>query len=285
MKTRNIIIIALASLMTTACYNSGFDEPTSQEGQEAYGNQNIKATNLKTVAELKQKYNKAITSGEPELISEPLQIQGVVIGNDEGGNVYNSLYIKDASGAMCINIKVGGLYAAYPIGQSIMLELKGLHIGNYGSQPQIGIYSISQKTGNVQIYGMSRYQWMTHHKIIDKIEGLDVTPVDITASEQLSLDNDCNKLVRLKGVELASANGTTPFADPNAAASNQSAVNQSIKVNNKVDSKIILRTSCYAKFAMKPMPTGKVDITGVASYFNGTWQILMRTEDDIQAAQ
>jgi hypothetical protein len=285
MKTRNIIIIALAALLNTACYNSGFDEPSTQEGQEAYGNQNIKASNLKTIAELKQKYSTAITSGEPELISEPLQIQGVVIGNDEGGNVYNSLYIKDASGAMCINIKVGGLYAAYPIGQSIMLELKGLHIGNYGSQPQIGIYSISQKTGNVQIYGMSRYQWMTHHKIIDKIEGLDVTPVDITASEQLSLDNDCNKLVRLKGVELASANGTTPFADPNAAASNQSAVNQSIKVNNKVDSKIILRTSCYAKFAMKPMPTGKVDITGVASYFNGTWQILMRTEDDIQAAQ
>jgi len=285
MKTRNIIIIALAALLNTACYNSGFDEPSTQEGQEAYGNQNIKASNLKTIAELKQKYSTAITSGEPELISEPLQIQGVVIGNDEGGNVYNSLYIKDASGAMCINIKVGGLYAAYPIGQSIMLELKGLHIGNYGSQPQIGIYSISQKTGNVQIYGMSRYQWMTHHKIIDKIEGLDVTPVDITASEQLSLDNDCNKLVRLKGVELASANGTTPFADPNAAASNQSAVNQSIKVNNKVDSKLILRTSCYAKFAMKPMPQGKVDITGVASYYNGTWQILMRTEDDIQAAQ
>lgn len=285
MKTRNIIIIALAALLNTACYNSGFDEPTAQEGQEAYGNQNIKATNLKTIAELKQKYNKAITSGEPELISEPLQIQGIVIGNDEGGNVYNSLYIKDASGAICINIKVGGLYAAYPIGQSIMLELKGLHIGNYGSQPQIGIYSISQKTGNVQIYGMSRYQWMTHHKIIDKIEGLDVIPMDITASEQLSLDNDCNKLVCLKGVELANANGTTPFADPSAAASNQSAVNQNIKVNNKVDSKIILRTSCYAKFAMKPMPTGKVDITGVASYFNGTWQILMRTEDDIQAAQ
>jgi DNA/RNA endonuclease YhcR with UshA esterase domain len=33
------------------------------------------------------------------------------------------------------------------------------------------------------------------------------------------------------------------------------------------------------------MPQGKVDITGVASYYYGTWQILMRTEDDIQAAQ
>lgn len=285
MKTRNIIIIALTALLTTACYNSGFDEPTTQEGQEAYGNQNIKATNLKTIADLKQAYNTAITTGDPELISEPTQIRGIVIGNDEGGNVYNSLYIKDATGAMCINIKAGGLYAAYPIGQSIILELKGLHIGNYGSQPQIGIYNISQKTGRVQIYGMSRYQWMTHHKIIDKIEGLDATPKDVTSSSDLTLADDCNKLIRLKGVELASANGTTPYADPSAAASNQSAVNQSIKVNNKVDSKLILRTSCYAKFAMKPMPQGKVDITGVASYYNGTWQILMRTEDDIQAAQ
>ena len=41
MKTRNIIIIALAALLTTACYNSGFDEPTIQEGMEAeyQGNQ------------------------------------------------------------------------------------------------------------------------------------------------------------------------------------------------------------------------------------------------------
>ena len=280
MKTRNIIIIALAALLNTACYNSGFDEPTAQEGQEAYGNQNIKETHVMTIAELKAKYNTAVTSGTPELIAEPTQIKGVVIGNDEGGNIYNSLYIKDATGAMCINIKVGGLYDAYPIGQSIMLELKGLHIGNYGQQPQIGIYYIAPKSGNIQVYGMSRYQWMTHHKIIDKIEGLDTNPMEITNSNQLNVTNDCNKLIKLKGVELTFANGVKAYANPKDAGTNQTAVNRPI-----TGDAMVLRTSTFAKFALSVMPQGKQDITGIASYYNGTWQLLMRTEDDIHAAQ
>ena len=272
MKTRNIIIIALTALLTTACYNSGFDEPTTQEGMEAYGNQNIKGTNIMKISDLKIKYNTAITTGTPELISEPTQIRGIVIGNDEGGNIYNSLYIQDESGAR--------LYAAYPIGQSIILELKGLHIGNYGSQPQIGIYNISQKTGRVQIYGMSRYQWMTHHKIIDKIEGVDTNPKEITNSNQLTIENDCNKLIKLKGVELTFANGVKAFANPKDAGTNQTAVNRPINGDA-----MVLRTSTFAKFALTVMPQGKQDITGIASYYNGTWQLLMRTIDDIEPAK
>ena len=43
----------------------------------------------------------------------------------------------------------------------------------------------------------------------------------------------------------------------------------------------MLRTSTYADFAQKVMPTDVVDITGVATRYNDTWQILMRTENDI----
>jgi hypothetical protein len=50
-------------------------------------------------------------------------------------------------------------------------------------------------------------------------------------------------------------------------------------------SNVVVRTSTYADFANVAMPTGKVDITGIASRFNNTWQILMRTEKDIKSAQ
>ena len=33
------------------------------------------------------------------------------------------------------------------------------------------------------------------------------------------------------------------------------------------------------------MPTGKVNVTGVFTRYRNTWQILMRTIDDIQLAQ
>ena len=46
-------------------------------------------------------------------------------------------------------------------------------------------------------------------------------------------------------------------------------------------SSIVLRTSTYSDFASRPIPTGKVDIYGVCTIYNGTWQILMRTNSDL----
>lgn len=282
MKTRNIIILSLSALLAVSCQDNGnWDEPSTQAGMESYGNQNLIATNPKTIAEVKDMFSKATTSGEPELVTEPMQIQGIVIGNDEGGNVYNQLYIRDASGAICISIKQGGLYGAYPIGQCIMLELQGLYLGNYGGQPQVGIRSISQKSGAIQIYGMSRYQWLTHHKIISPITGLNANPIEVTGPNDLTLKNDCNQLITVKGIELTEANGTKAFANKEDALPNQFAVNRSIKGTTKM----VIRTSTSCKFAMTVMPVGKVDITGVASYYNDTWQVMMRTGDDCKVAQ
>ena len=275
------------ALLTASCHDDGNWGPAPWEvedptyGQEAYGNQNLRATNPKTIAQVKALFSKATTSGDPELVTEPMQIQGVVIGNDEGGNIYNQLYLRDATGAICISIKQGGLYGAFPIGQSVMVELNGLHIGNYGGQPQVGIYSISQKTGMIQIYGMSRYQWLTHYKIIDPITDVSAEPIEVTTPSSLVLANDCSQLITLKGVELTEANGTKAFANKEDAPTNQYAVNRSIKGTTKM----VVRTSTSCKFAMSVMPSGKLDITGIASYYNGTWQLMMRTIDDVKTAQ
>lgn len=280
MKTKTYILFALAALLTISCSEENIAEPYSKIGQEAYGNQNLKATNPKTIVQVLSQYSSAI-SGDPVQVTEPMQIQGVVIGNDEGGNIYNQLYIQDTSGTICISIGQGGLYGAYPIGQSILLELNDLYIGNYGGQPQVGISSINQKSGAVQLSKMSRYQWLTHHKIIDSIKDVVVEPTEITTSSKLTYPNSCNQLITLKGAELSEANGKKAYANPEDAPANQYAVNRSIKGTTK----IVLRTSTSAKFAMAVMPQGKVDITGILSYYNGTWQIMMRTLDDIQTAQ
>ncbi len=281
MNTKKYILFALTALLTASCYDSTWKQPSIEAGQEACGNQNIKASNVKTIAQVKEMYDKAITSGDPVQVKEPMQIQGVVIGNDNGGNVYNAIYIQDKTGAICISIKQNGLYGIFPVGQSVMVELNGLYLGNYGGQPQIGIYSVNYKSGYVQLYGMSRYQWMTHYKIIDPLLDIDTTPLEITDASELNYVDDVNKLITLKGAILAEANGKKAFANPEDAASNQTAVNRSIKGQTK----IILRTSTFADFAMVVMPTEKVDITGLASYYNGTWQILMRTMNDIKTAE
>jgi DNA/RNA endonuclease YhcR with UshA esterase domain len=49
-------------------------------------------------------------------------------------------------------------------------------------------------------------------------------------------------------------------------------------------SNVVVRTSTYADFAKTLLPTGLVDITGVATRYNDTWQILMRRLSDITAS-
>ena len=282
MNTKKYIFLALTALLAAACHDSGsWDEPSTQAGMEAYGNQHLKATNLKTIAEVKAIYSNVISGGSLEQITEPLQIQGVVVGNDEGGNIYQALYLQDASGAISISISQAGLYGPFAIGQAVLVELNGLYIGGYGQQPQIGTTYTNPKNGNVQTGRMSRYEWQKHYKLIEPIAGLTATPLEVTNLNGFTVEKDACKLITLKGVELSAANGKKVFANSSDAATNQTAVNRNIKGMSNV----VLRTSTFADFANAVMPMGKQDITGIASYYNGTWQILMRTEKDITPAQ
>ena len=282
MKTKTYILFALAALLTISCSEENIAEPYSQIGMEAYGNLNLKATNPKTIAEVKAMYSSEITDGSLKQVTEPMQIQGVVVGNDEGGNIYQSLYVQDKTGAISISISQAGLYGAFSVGQAVMIELNGLYVGGYGQQPQIGTIYTNPKNGNIQTGRMSRYEWQKHYKLLNSIDGLKATPLEVTSMSSLSLTDDCCKLITLKGVQLTAADGKAVYAPTDGSATiTSNCVNRDIKGMSNV----VVRTSTYADFANVAMPTGKVDITGIASRFNNTWQILMRTEKDIKSAQ
>ena len=272
----------MAALLTASCSEEKVAEPYSQIGMEAYGNLNLKATNPKTIAEVKAMYSSEITDGSLKQVTEPMQIQGVVVGNDEGGNIYQSLYIQDKTGAISISISQAGLYGAFTVGQAVMIELNGLYVGGYGQQPQIGTIYTNPKNGNIQTGRMSRYEWQKHYKLLNSIDGLKATPLEVTSMSSLSLADDCCKLITLKGVQLTAADGKAVFAPTDGSATiTSNCVNRDVKGMSNV----VVRTSTYADFANVAMPTGNVDITGIASRFNNTWQILMRTEKDIKSAQ
>ncbi len=283
MKTRFFSILALASLLTaTSCMDGDWDAPSPEVGMAAYGNQYLDTTNLITVAQLKQQFSSEISNSSLKQVTKATQIQGVVIGNDEGGNIYNSIYIKDATGAIAVSISQAGLFGPFSVGQSVLIELKDLYVGGYGKQPQIGTTYTSPTTGRTSVGRMSRVVWQLHYKLINPISGLDVKPVVVKNMSQLNIDNDCGQLVTLRGVELAEANDTAVFAPSDGSvALTSNCANRSVKGMTDV----VVRTSTYADFANKPMPTGRVDITGIASRYNNTWQILMRSENDIQPAK
>jgi DNA/RNA endonuclease YhcR with UshA esterase domain len=96
--------------------------------------------------------------------------------------------------------------------------------------------------------------------------------------KSLDLEKDCGKLVTLVGVKMKDADGKNTFAPSDGSAKLVGGC-----VNREINgmSDVVVRTSTYAKFANKIMPTEKINITGIASRYNNTWQIMPRTLDDI----
>ncbi len=282
MKTSKYILILLAALgLTTACQDRDWDAPDETTGMESYGNQNLVATNVKTIAEVKNLFKNEINNNGLKEIKEPMQIMGLITGNDESGNIYNALYIQDNTGALAISVGQGGLQGPFSVGQCVLIELNGLYIGGYGKQGQIGTtYTNPNKEGATpQVGRMSRYIWQTHYKLIPPIAGLIVSPIECKWNfNSLDLENDCAKLVTLKGVTLAEADGKAVYAPDDGSAS---IVGGSVNRTISGVSDVVLRVSTYAKFAKAVMPTGRVDITGIATRYNNVWQVLMRTDRDI----
>ena len=180
-------------LLLTSCHDNGeWDAPSTEIGMAAYGNQNIQPTNLKTIAEVKTLFQNEINNNGLRMVKEPMQIRGIVTGNDEGGNIYNSLYIQDNTGAIAISLAQSGLYGAFSVGQCVLIELQDLYIGGYGKQAQIGTtYTNPNKVGATpQVGRMSRYIWQSHYRLVSPVDGLIAAPIEV----KLQLFEYCRRL-------------------------------------------------------------------------------------------
>ncbi len=275
MKTRYMFLaIAITSMGLTACMDKDWEAP--QFDEPLYGNNSImkeEGDKVITIGELKEKYSSLIndsTDGVKE-ITDDWQLQVVVNGNDEGGNLYKQISIQDHTGAIIVGINGSNLYPYMPVGQQLLINLKGLYIGGYRKQAQIGAL---YRDG---IGRMDTDVWEQHVRLLK--------PGEIEAKvDTVDFDENADKyalsgrIVRLSGVTI-SGEGTQVLAPEDGSVTLTSNCANRL-INNK--SSLVLRTSSYSKFANRAIPKGKVDVYGVCTRFNNTWQILMRTESDLQ---
>lgn len=285
-----LLMLVLACSLFTGCMDDDWDTPNAEALNKAYGNQEIAETNVITIGSLKEKYESVInaSTNSYEQITEDVQIKGRVVGNDIGGNIYNEVSIDDGTGAILICISQGGLFSYLPVGQEIVVDLKGLYIGGYGKQAEIGMPYTNAK-GNSYVSRMSRVLWNKHFKLTGVADASKVVAEEFDVSkrtdeEYFTANN--GKLMTIKNVEFTNADGKTTFA-PSDEKDAANSVNRGLSQNGEPipTSSIVVRTSSYADFAAKQLPTGKLNITGVFTRYRTTWQILIRDERDIQPAE
>lgn len=279
MRKLSIFFSAIAALALASCMDSGYDDVEKDSTGVT-----IDTTNIVPIQQLKETYRSTITGSGMKQITEDIQVKGWVTGNDNGSNLYNEISLQDNSGAIIVAINKGGLAGLLPVGQQVVFNLKGLYIGGYGTQAEIGGVYSNAKTGNTSIGGMDRFTFANHYMTIgmpntDAVAKL-ITEFDYSqAADADYIFANQGKLMQLSDVTFKNGDGKSVFApnDGSVTLSNNSANRGFVGLS---DSKVVFRTSTYADFANDTIPQGKTKVQGIFTVYRSTWQILARTRSD-----
>lgn len=300
MKKIKFIALAFLALTLGSCMGDGYADPDLTEKVPAapYGNNSLREKNVISIADLKTQFATIINSDNGyKLIEKDMMIKAVVTGNDVSGNIYNQVSVQDASGAIIIAINGSGLSGYLPVGQEILVNLKGLYIGSYKKLPQIGGVNTKLSDGSLGMGKIERAIWNEHFKILNPGEADASTVVpeefdrtklnNLTKEEKAAfaayMEANVCKLMTLKKVQFASANGTNVWAPDDTNTSLElidAETGTRINKNN-----LVVRNSGYSKFANEVIPQGVFDITGIFTRFGNTWQIVLRNTDDLKASE
>lgn len=260
---RNISLPLIASLALFACERD-YDAPLLTEPEYTGPAANITISELRT-------QNAAATTDVPIIIAQSQILKATITSSDEAGNIYKNIYIQDETGAIGVRVDQSNICTKYPVGQTIYIDLEGLCVSVYGGEQQIAIYDESNN------YKTAPIPWeIFQEKAIRDGWGApeNVKPIvlDDISTINTSPDNYKFKLVQFTGVTFQ--NGGKGIFAPEDAYGEEN-------ITDSHGNSIIVRTSNYASFASNKLPEGKGNITGILGRFNGTWQLTLRTANDV----
>lgn len=282
----------------TSCMDDDWKAPSGDT--PAYGNNTLQEKNVISIEDLKTKYG--ITKdmiNDTVRIDDGIQIKGVVTGNDAEGNIYNEIALQDETGGILVCIAQGGLCGQIQVGQEILIDLGGLYIGAYRSQPQIGVpYTSTSASGAKSVYPsrIARAEWQTRFKLIGKPDATKLVAKEFDYESLKGNETELYKyagcLVKATGVGFAKADGKTTYAPKSEGASTGYGVMRAFKNmttgKDYTTNEFGVRTSCYSDFAAEKLPEGKLTVTGILTCYKSqtkykaTAQILMRQQSDVQ---
>lgn len=277
MKNIKYIMLALVCTLFTGCMDGNWDEPTGYQR----GNTAVPETNVMTIAQVKAKYQSTLsqTYGYTP-VTDDIQIKAYVTGNDIEGNLFSQISLEDGTGAMLVGINEGGINGYLPVGTEIIVNLKGLYIGCYGMQPQIGDKYLSAK-GEISVGRMSKLLWDHQFKYTGKTATVSSTEFNQASLKDAQyLTDNAGKLMTIKGVTFT--DGGQKVYSNKADVVNNNCCERAL--NGLSSYNIVVRTSTYADFAAEKLPSGKVNITGIFTRYNNKWQVIIRKASDVENA-
>ncbi len=301
MKNKYICMMAIAitAFSLTACMDQT-DEPPVAPDPSAVGftsSTSVGEVNT-TINELKQLFSSYITSNNTFVkVEKDLVFEATVVGNDVSGNLYQTLLLREilddgTDQFIQVGIKNTHISPFFPLGQSVRININGLYIGNYSYVPKIGTpYKTS--AGNIRLGPMLVEDCRTHVQLVtgpsDEEKDALLTPIAVDGTWLSSSANrNKNNTPMLATVEgtFSEADGERIFApDVPEAEDPENGYDAGYARNRKfvVDgTEILVRTSTRNEISYTIIPSGRVKVTGMLTYYNKEWQLQMRDLNDLE---
>ena len=204
---------------------------------------------------------------------EHIIIKGRVISSDASGNIYKNLVIQDETSAVTFSINQSSLYTDYRMGQEVVIDVTDMYLGKYAGLQQFGWPDYSDTYG-----WQTTFMPLEHFQAHAQLNGLPepakmdtiCTSISALPTTKEGIIKMQSQLVRFDGVSFENG-GKATFAEY------QKTTSQTISDGT---ASLTVRTSGYANFYGKTLPEGEGAIVGILGYFNGSWQLTLRSYED-----
>lgn len=292
MKKIYMLFAFLAIGLFTACMDD-YDEPNTDDFLVT-SSTDLGEVNY-SIAQLKEEKSSLFTQSNAfEEVTTDKIFEGVVCANDESGNLYQTILLRDIDTdrdasdplrdqAIVLAIKNTYLTPYFPLGQRIKVNLKGLYVGCYSKLPKIG-QPYYTSSGNLRLGPILFELCKTNIQLVGSPDTTcaECTPIECSPSWLRATANrtylNYPQLVTVRGT-LEEADGTAVFA-PDDLKDAGYGVDRTL-TNSENNTKVTIRTSTQNDISYTIMPTGEHSFTGLLSYYS-SWQVQLRAVRDIQ---
>lgn len=304
-KIYSLFAAALMAFSMTSCLDTS-EEPDVKDYI-------ITATSIgeptHTIAQMKDKYSSQMSTNNAFVkVNEDVIFEGVIVGNDISGNLYQTLIVRHigeggvgSTDDQCIQLGIKNTFISpyFPLGQKLRVNLKGLYIGNYSKTPKVG-QPYYTSAGNLRLGPMLFQLCATNIQKIGEPNpnAPELKPLELSEAWFKDTKNQNYKnspmLAKASGVikemqgnkadrpstgELSGDTEPLPkiFA-PKALYDAGYAVDRTLILAGGTE--MTIRTSTQNDISYLPMPKDSRTYAGIFSYYSG-WQIQLRDLDDI----
>ena len=210
-------------------------------------------------------------------------IQAYVVSSDEAGNFYKSISFQTLATSttpavgFSVPIDASNTYVDYRPGVKVFIKMKNLYTDIiYGSMRIGGIYvNPSSSIASVGRLPQTEYK----NKLIASCTNVseDVLVKQVTVSQLLN-DANLNTLCEVSGVQFTDAAVGRRYYE----SANDVGGATNWLLSDVAGNKVIFRTSSFATYAGKLLPSGNGKVRGVLTKYNADYQFIARSENDVK---